>query len=374
MPITASPHPRSRPSTIAAMIPRRSSVGWLGWSRTASRPGSPIVERKAVTFEHFDATRTRSWFPMILLTAATISGVSPQATSARSVVVVSSDSSQSRSSPTVIERIGANASSRCWSWISRVTSSISHGTTGSSRKAASSTSARQYWAATRSSCDDAAIPASSSPERRGDARASTVRRSAKRYDRPARVTPRVPVMPADRPGPSPIVAFSRRRRRRRRRRPRSLNRRSASSFVVGFVSVVLVDEVLADGDDLLHGDLVLLEHAVTVDVDTGDRRRLDDVGLAVAIDVVGGDRRPTSTMSIVPSPSTSIVVVVVCETMSATPSPSTSTTSVSMVTSISAESSVSGIAGVKHARRPGAIARSSGDGSGRTEGQSAIAA
>ena len=85
MPITASPQPRSSPSMIDAMIPCRSSVGWFGWSRTASRPGSPIVDRKAVTFEHFEATSTRSWFAMILLTAATISGVSPHATAARSV-------------------------------------------------------------------------------------------------------------------------------------------------------------------------------------------------------------------------------------------------------------------------------------------------
>ena len=66
------------------MTPRRSSVGWFGCSRTDSRPGRPIVDRNAVTTEHLLATRTRSWLPISLLTAATISGVNPQATAARS--------------------------------------------------------------------------------------------------------------------------------------------------------------------------------------------------------------------------------------------------------------------------------------------------
>ncbi len=80
MPMTASPHPNESPSTIEARIPSGSSAGWFGWRRTDSRPGRPIVERNAVTFEHLLATRTRSWLPMTLLTAATISGVRPHAT------------------------------------------------------------------------------------------------------------------------------------------------------------------------------------------------------------------------------------------------------------------------------------------------------
>ena len=39
MPITASPQPSSRPSRVAAAMPRGSSVGWLGCSRVASRAG-----------------------------------------------------------------------------------------------------------------------------------------------------------------------------------------------------------------------------------------------------------------------------------------------------------------------------------------------
>jgi hypothetical protein len=49
MPITASPQPSDRPSRIAAVMPLGSSVGWLGWSRTASVPGRPIVLRNRVT-------------------------------------------------------------------------------------------------------------------------------------------------------------------------------------------------------------------------------------------------------------------------------------------------------------------------------------
>ena len=44
IPITASPQPSSSPSTIAAVTPAGSSVGWLGCSRVASVPGSPIVD------------------------------------------------------------------------------------------------------------------------------------------------------------------------------------------------------------------------------------------------------------------------------------------------------------------------------------------
>ena len=47
------------------------------------------------------------------------------------------------------------------------------------RKVVRGMSARVIWAATRSSAFAAAMPASSSPERRGEAFASRVRRSAK---------------------------------------------------------------------------------------------------------------------------------------------------------------------------------------------------
>jgi len=60
MPTTASPAPYRRPSSMAAAMPWGSSVGWFGCSRTLSRPGNPMVLRKAVTTRHFLATRIRS--------------------------------------------------------------------------------------------------------------------------------------------------------------------------------------------------------------------------------------------------------------------------------------------------------------------------
>src|SRR5262249_57895482 len=57
-------------------------VGWLGCSRTDSRPGSPMVSRKRVTTEHFAAITIRSLSPLILATAAAISGVMPPASAA----------------------------------------------------------------------------------------------------------------------------------------------------------------------------------------------------------------------------------------------------------------------------------------------------
>ncbi len=64
-------------------MPAGSSVGWLGCSRTESRPGSPSVPRKRVTTRRFLATSIRSALRQILLTAAAISGVSPGASAAR---------------------------------------------------------------------------------------------------------------------------------------------------------------------------------------------------------------------------------------------------------------------------------------------------
>ena len=43
MPMTASPAPSRRPSRMLAAMARRSSVGWLGRSRTDSRPGRPMT-------------------------------------------------------------------------------------------------------------------------------------------------------------------------------------------------------------------------------------------------------------------------------------------------------------------------------------------
>ena len=125
MPITASPQPYIRPSTMEAVMPARSSVGWLGCSRTAMVPGSPMVLRKRVTTRHFLAARIRSWLRMIFDTAAAISGVIAGASRASTFDVARSDSSQSRNSPTVMAAMGANALASCVSRISRVTSSAS---------------------------------------------------------------------------------------------------------------------------------------------------------------------------------------------------------------------------------------------------------
>ncbi len=73
---------------MEAAMPRRSSVGWFGWRRTARRPGRPIVLRNAVTTRHLRATRIRSWLPMIFDTAATISGTRPGAAAASISAVV----------------------------------------------------------------------------------------------------------------------------------------------------------------------------------------------------------------------------------------------------------------------------------------------
>ncbi len=166
---------------MLAAMPRRSSVGWLGCSRTESRPGRPIVLRKLVTTLHFDAISIRSWRRQILLTAAAISGVRPGASAASVSVVASSDSSQSRKPPTVSDATGAKAALSCVSTISRVTSSASYGTTASLRNAVSGRSASANCAATRSSPLSAAMPASWSPLRSGVALASSVLRSPKLY-------------------------------------------------------------------------------------------------------------------------------------------------------------------------------------------------
>ena len=125
MPTTASPAPCSSPSTSDAVMPTGSSVGWFGCRRVASRPSRPIVVRRPVTTRVLRPTATRSPTRMSLLTAATISGVSPGARSLSTVVSASQDSSQSRKPPTVSDRTGANAAASWESMISRVTSSSS---------------------------------------------------------------------------------------------------------------------------------------------------------------------------------------------------------------------------------------------------------
>ena len=185
MPMTASPQPYSRPSRIAAAMPAGSSVGWLGCRRTASRPGNPMVSRKAVTTRQRRATAIRSWLRISFETAATISGVSPGASAASASPVAASDSSQSRKPPTVRWATGAKAAASRPSMISRVTSSLSCGTSASVRNRDSGSSASVQRAATRSASEPAATPASTSPERCADAFASTAFRSANSQRVPA---------------------------------------------------------------------------------------------------------------------------------------------------------------------------------------------
>ncbi|ALE78556.1 hypothetical protein WY02_09055 [Pseudonocardia sp. AL041005-10] len=122
MPMTASPQPSSSPSTMDAVTPDGSSVGWLGCSRVAIVPGSPTVERNAVTTGVRRATAIRSCSRISFETAATISGVRPGASAVVSVV---GSSRCSRKPPTVIDATGANAARSCESRIRRVTSSSS---------------------------------------------------------------------------------------------------------------------------------------------------------------------------------------------------------------------------------------------------------
>jgi hypothetical protein len=125
MPITASPHPYIRPSTMDAVMPAGSSVGWFGCSRTAMVPGKPMVLRKRVTTRHFLAARIKSWLRMILHTAAAISGVMAGARPASASLSAVSDRMSSRSSPTVIATMAANARASWLSRMRRVTSSSS---------------------------------------------------------------------------------------------------------------------------------------------------------------------------------------------------------------------------------------------------------
>ena len=81
--------------------------------------------RKPVTTRRLRATAMRSWLRISLLTAATISGVSPGPRAARASGDAAGDSSQSRKPPTVRGRTGAKAAGSWLSMISRVTSSVS---------------------------------------------------------------------------------------------------------------------------------------------------------------------------------------------------------------------------------------------------------
>ncbi len=163
-----------------AMMPRLSSVGWLGWLRVESRPASPIVFRNRVTTRRLAETAIMSCRRMIFDTAATISGVSPKVTASSRSCDVSGLSSHSRNSPTVSEETAEKAAGSCRCAISRETSSSSDEMSSSPRNAFKGRSASAIWAAKRSTGPCAAMPASWSPERSGVAFASSIFRSSKR--------------------------------------------------------------------------------------------------------------------------------------------------------------------------------------------------
>jgi hypothetical protein len=125
---------------------------------------------------------------MSLLTAATISGVSPGDTAVSTSASAASSSSHSRKPPTVRCAMVAKAARSWLSTMRRVISSSSYGTSASFRKVASGMSASACRAATRRSAEPAATPASTSPERAGLAQAITVFRSGKLNASPPTVT------------------------------------------------------------------------------------------------------------------------------------------------------------------------------------------
>ena len=159
---------------------RASSVGWLGCRRALSRPGNPTVVRKRVTTRILRAAAIRSCTRMSLLTAAAISGVSPGASAAMRSGVASSESSQSRSSPTVRRTHGREGLGvvRIDDQPRDLVRFVRHHLLIRKSDERQRRRAR-YCAATRSSADAAAMPASTSPLRSGVALASSSRRPAK---------------------------------------------------------------------------------------------------------------------------------------------------------------------------------------------------
>ena len=76
-PITASPAPMSKPSMQEAAMPEVLSVGWLGWMRMPKVPAMPVVFLQRAMFLILAAIAINSLLARSLVTAATISGVSP---------------------------------------------------------------------------------------------------------------------------------------------------------------------------------------------------------------------------------------------------------------------------------------------------------
>ena len=183
-PMSASPQPCRSPSSVETSTPSTASVGWLGWTRQPRTPRSPIVLRRRVIVRSGAAPTMRSLLLMSLATAAAISGVSAQASPSSHTRANPRESTISRSSPTVTERRSEKRSRSCPASMSAVTSSS---TSGVSAISPSVTSASAILAATRSSSEPAASPASWSPDFSSLALASSVRRSANRNVSPRRL-------------------------------------------------------------------------------------------------------------------------------------------------------------------------------------------
>ena len=99
---------------MLAAMPVRIVGGMIGLQARESRPGSPTVVRKRVTTRNLRRHGDQILHAHDLETAAAISGVSPGARPPERFACGSSDSSQSRNSPTVRCEIGAKARRRAY--------------------------------------------------------------------------------------------------------------------------------------------------------------------------------------------------------------------------------------------------------------------
>lgn len=82
-------------------MPSGSSIGWFGWHRNASLPGSPMSVLQYAWCLIFCEAITRSMLDISLAVAAIISLVKPRLIRVSSGMPVEKDKMYSRSSPTV---------------------------------------------------------------------------------------------------------------------------------------------------------------------------------------------------------------------------------------------------------------------------------
>ena len=176
-PITASPEPRTNPSTVANKIAPTSSDGWFGCIRAPKTPHWPRVFRHRVTTRNRLAPYTRSLLLISIASAAAASGGSIRPCRAISSTPALSPRTLSRNSPTVSE---FHAPSWPASWHrAALTASSSGQSSGLLTKSTKGTSAKATLAAARWRWLCAATPANWSPDFSSLARPSSSRKSAK---------------------------------------------------------------------------------------------------------------------------------------------------------------------------------------------------